>query len=135
MIYTRDRALGRVEVEMLFRIDAAKDLQRRPDVAFVSYERWPRDRKVPSTADWDVVPDLAIEVVSPTNLAGALATKIADYFRAGVGLVWVIHPNLCQVQVWESPSAARVLTAPEALEGGAVLLGFRLPLADLFEGN
>ena len=41
--------------------------QRRPDVAFVSYNRWPRQRRVPRTEAWEVVPNLVVEVVSPTD--------------------------------------------------------------------
>src|SRR4051812_30066976 len=58
----RDRS-GRVTTEMLYWIDRGKNLQRRPDVSFVSYKRWPRERPFPNTAAWDVVPDLAVEVV------------------------------------------------------------------------
>ena len=60
---------GRVLSEMLFLLDAANDLKRRPDLAFVSHERWARNRPVPRTAAWEVIPDLAIEIISPTNLA------------------------------------------------------------------
>jgi Uma2 family endonuclease len=60
---------GRVVSEMLFRLDIEKDLKRRPDLAFVSFERWPKSRPIPRTTAWEIVPDLAIEVISPTNLA------------------------------------------------------------------
>src|SRR5688572_12345926 len=59
--------LGEAYMEMLFLLDAAADLQRRPGVAFVSYGRWPKGRPVPRTAAWQVIPDLAVEVISPTN--------------------------------------------------------------------
>src|SRR4051812_4518343 len=65
-LFCRTHRLRKVEVEMMFRLDATTDLQRRPDVSFVSYERWPRGRPVPRAPSWDVVPDLAVEVVSPT---------------------------------------------------------------------
>src|SRR3954447_15239862 len=61
--FVRAQQLGTVVVEVLFLINPAKDLQRRPDVAFVSDARWPRKRHAPSAAAWNVVPDLAIEVV------------------------------------------------------------------------
>src|SRR4051812_12219245 len=67
--FARVNRLGRVVSEMLFKINKAGDPQRRPDVAYVSYERWPRDRKVSSENSWDVVPDLFVEVVSPSNSA------------------------------------------------------------------
>ena len=91
--FVRERRLGRVMAETLFRIDRAKDLQRRPDIAFVSDARWPARRRAPNCAVWDMVPDLAIEVISPTNTANYVVDKIADYFGAGVRLVWVVYPR------------------------------------------
>ena len=60
--------LGEAIVESLFRLPLTRDISRnrRPDVAFVSFARWPADRTQPTSDNaWDVVPDLAIEVVSP----------------------------------------------------------------------
>jgi Uma2 family endonuclease len=130
--HTWAQRLGHVEVEMLFRLDAATDLQRRPDLSFVSYERWTRGRPVPRTPSWDVAPDLAVEVVSPTNSASGILDKIGEYFRAGVLTVWVIYPVEEQIYVYESPTIVRVLTLGAELDGGAVVPGFRLPLASLF---
>ena len=59
--------LGRVVPEALFLLDPGRNLKRRPDVAFVSYERWPRRSPMPTGDAWEVVPDLAVEVVSPSN--------------------------------------------------------------------
>ena len=81
--FVKTQGLGRAVVEMLFRIDPAPNLQRRPDLAFVSYERWPRGKRVPEDAAWDVVPELAIEVVSPTNLAEDLLAKVHDISTRG----------------------------------------------------
>lgn len=131
--YARAHRLGRVACETLFRIDQATDLQRRPDLALVSYDRWPRDRPVPRTSAWDVVPDLAVEVVSPSNSANEILTKVLDYFRTGVRLVWVVYPLLEQVHISESPTTIRALRRGDTLDGGAVLPGFQLPLATWFE--
>jgi Uma2 family endonuclease len=125
--------LGRAVVEMLFRIDLAKNLQRRPDMAFVSFDRWPRSRQVPEGATWDVVPDLAVEVVSPSNTGKEILTKLEEYFRAGVQLVWVIYPDPSKVYVYDSPTSVRILQVGDDLDGGAVVPGFRLPVAVLFE--
>jgi Uma2 family endonuclease len=120
-------------METLFRLDAARGLERRPDVAFVSYQRWPRDRKMRRANAWEVVPDLAVEVISPTNLAEAVAVKIQEYFQVGVRLVWVIYPRLCQIDVYESATQSRILKKTDELIGGEVVPGFRLPVAALFE--
>jgi Uma2 family endonuclease len=125
--------LGRAESEMLFLLDPEAGLERRPDVAFVSYGRWPRERPVPTTAAWQVVPNLAAEVVSPTNLAPEVLRKVREYFRAGVQRVWVVYPDEEQVYVYSSPTSIRVLDRSGELDGEEVLPGFRLPLSELFE--
>jgi Uma2 family endonuclease len=79
-----------------------------------------------------MVPDLAIEVVSPTDFAEDLLTKIDDYFRAGVSLVWVAYPSLRLIQVYESMTRIRVVTATDELDGASVLPGFRVAVAALF---
>src|SRR5438309_1127876 len=94
--------LGVVVTETLFVLDAQRNLRRRPDVAFVSYPRW-RDDRVPRAEAWDVVPDLAVEVISPTNLAEEIDDKITDYFAAGVRLVWVLFPASGRVCAYQSP--------------------------------
>jgi len=71
---------GRVVGEVLFRIDHVLDLERRPDLAFVSYDRWPAARPVPTENAWNVVPDLAVEVVSKTNLAANSWTRLLNIF-------------------------------------------------------
>ena len=124
--------LGLVVTETLFVLDAQRNLKRRPDVAFVSYPRWREDR-VPRTEAWDVVPDLAVEVISPTNLAEEIDDKITDYFTAGVRLVWVLYPASGRVYVYQSPERVTGLERTDELEGGDVLPGFRLPVAALFE--
>jgi Uma2 family endonuclease len=130
--FVRVGRLGHVVVEVLFRIDVATDLQRRPDLAHVSYERWPR-RKRPAPKDaWNVVPDLAVEVVSENNTANENQAKIQDYFRCGVRLVWVVYPVQAQVYVYESPTQIKVAERTDALHGGDVLPGFTLPLEAVF---
>lgn len=124
--------LGRVVTEMLFVIDSARGRERRPDVAFVSHGRWPIDRRAPKAAAWEVVPDLAIEIISPTNRGYDDAIKLEEYFRAGTRLVWVVYPPTSKVYVYDSPTSVRILARGDDLDGGAVLPGFRLSLATLF---
>ncbi len=126
------RNLGDAYVEMLFLLDAAKNLQRRPDVAFVSYKRWAKGKRVPKTAAWAVVPNLAAEIVSASNTWNEIVEKIADYFRTGVDLVWVVSPATEQVYVYTAPDANRILNRSQNLDGGDVLPGFALPLVELF---
>jgi Uma2 family endonuclease len=126
--------LGWAVIEMIFLIDPARNLQRRPDLAFVSSGRWPLDRAIPEDAAWNVVPELAVEVVSPSNTVDEIMTKIEDYFRAGARLVWVIHPKHHKVSVYESPTSVRILQAGDDLDGGAVVPGFQFPVGALFRG-
>jgi Uma2 family endonuclease len=125
--------LGRVQMEMLFLIIPAKNLQRRPDLSFVSFKRWPRGRVVPKTNAWDVVPNLAIEVVSPTNTANGVMEKIHEYFEAGVERLWVIYPEFAEIYDYNSSTSVQILTRGQTIDGGTVLPGLQLPLMELFE--
>jgi Uma2 family endonuclease len=128
-----EASLGRAITEALFHLPAPINRDRRPDVAFVSYERWAKDRPMPATDDaWGVVPNLAIEVVSPTNKVEELEQKIVEYFRAGVELVWILHPTRSKVHVYQSPTQITVLSKNDVLDGGTVVPGFKLSLAELF---
>jgi Uma2 family endonuclease len=125
--------LGRAISEALFHLPAPVNRARRPDVALVSYERWAKDRPLPATANaWDVVPNLATDVVSPTDSVEELEQKIAEYFRAGVQLVWVVHPTRSKVHVYQSPTQITVLSTNDVLDAGTVVPGFKLALAELF---
>jgi Uma2 family endonuclease len=117
--------------EVVFILDPGGKLRRRPDVAFVSFDRWPADRAVPDE-DWDVIPDLAVEVVSPNDRIDELMRKIRDYFQHGVRLVWVLQPALKQVYVYTSLTDVRVFEAGQELDGGEVLPGLRLAVEPLF---
>ncbi len=70
--------LGVFAAEPLLMLNREANLCRRPDLAFISFDRWPLDREVGDEPAWDVVPDLAIEVVSPTNLAEEVARKALE---------------------------------------------------------
>jgi Uma2 family endonuclease len=127
--------LGRVEGEMLFKFFPDQNRIRRPDVAFVSFERWPKTRRVPASHGWEVVPDLAVEVVSPTDGADELLERIEEYFLAGVRRVWAIFPGRRHVFDYASVTAISVLRVGDRIEGGDLLPGFEVTLADLFEVN
>ena len=101
--YTEDNGLGTSVAEMLFVLDAEHNLRRRPDVAFVSTARWPLDRALPETGDWDVVPDLTRQVISPNDVFKNVLAKVREYFHYGVQVVWVIAPEERQVYVYDTP--------------------------------
>lgn len=106
-------------------------LVRLPDVAFVSWDRLP-NRRIPDEPVPNVVPDLAVEILSASNTLGEMARKRGEYFKAGVRLVWEIDPRARSVRVYTSASAYTDLTADDTLDGAPVLPGFALSLAQLF---
>ena len=125
--------LGRMATEGLFILQSDPRLRRRPDVAFVSTERWPLARPVPAGAAWDVIPDLAIEVISPTDRATEVQDKIAEYLRAGVRQVWVVYVGQALMMVYDSPTQIRVLQRADTLDAAAILPGFQVALTEVFE--
>ncbi|WP_152052673.1 Uma2 family endonuclease [Tautonia marina] len=129
------QGLGQALVEQLFRLRAQSTNRRRPDIAFVSTAKWPRGRRVPRANAWEMAPDLAVEVVSPSDLAAELDRKLVEYFEAGVSLVWVVYPETRRVFVFSSATEVRILSASDELDGCAVVPGFRLALTRLFDGD
>jgi Uma2 family endonuclease len=105
------------------------DTVRAPDLAFFSKERLPN---FPRTGYPAVPPDLAIEVLSPSDVFLRMLGKVEMYLRAGVRLVWVIVPEDNGVSVHVPDAPVRVLTADDVLDGGAVLPGFSCPVRQLF---
>jgi Uma2 family endonuclease len=131
--HARKSRFGRVFVELLFRIDVARDLKRRPDVAFVSATRWPYGKRVPRGEAWDMIPNLAVEVVSKSNTGEEILAKLEDYFQTGTELVWVVYPSARQVYVYTSATAVRILAQSTDLDGGDVIPSFHLAVNRLFE--
>jgi Uma2 family endonuclease len=130
--FARANGRGRAVTEMLFRLTIEPRLDRRPDVAFISNERWPMDRRAPRAAAWEVVPDLAIEVISPSNRTADDLRAVEDYFRAGSRQVWLVVPGVNRVYVFTSPTSVTIRSLGEAIDGGDLLPGFSLTLLDLF---
>jgi Uma2 family endonuclease len=128
--FVRSHRLGKVISESLFVLDSSTNLQRRPDLAFVSRQRV---GKPVQSAAWDVVPDLAVGVISPTSRAPEVLEKIHEHFAAGVRLAWVVYCQPRQVYLYRSTTTIQVLTPADTLEGDDVIAGFTLPVAKLFE--
>lgn len=131
--FARANKLGVAVTETLFVLNRKKKLQRRPDVAYVSYKRWPRSRKLVPGDAWDVVPDLAIEVISPSNTADQVIEKIGDYFDSKCRGVWVVYPKARQFYVYESPSKNVIFGRGDLLPGEPTLPGFQLDVSEFFD--
>lgn len=124
------RCTGRPLHGMVFLLDKGRDLRRRPDVSFVSAERWPVGKGLPLTGGWAVVPDLAVEVLSPNDLHQNVARKLREYFHYGVKEVWLISPEDRLVEVDTAPESVRKLTAADTLET-SLIPGWSMNIGDL----
>ena len=104
---------------------------RIPDISFIATARIPEGWF--RTSSIHGAPDLAVEIVSPTDKASDLAVKIADYLAAGTQQVWIVEPNTRTVTVYQPGGEARVYGADDTLDGGDLLPGLALPVGDLFD--
>lgn len=109
----------------------AAGIVRIPDVAFISWHQLP-GRRVPRVPIADLAPDLAVEVISPSNTAREMERKLQEYLAAGVRMVWYVLPVPREIHVYTA-DRHDVLTTDQELSGGDVLPGFTLPLRQLFE--
>ena len=106
------------------------DVVRAPDVAFVAAANIPKTG-IPRTY-WPFAPDLAVEVLSPSDSRAAVQARVAEYFAAGTRLVWLVEPAAEAVRVYRSPHDLRVLREDDELTGDDVLPGFRCVVKRLF---
>ncbi len=103
---------------------------RKPDVSFVSKERITEKR--PSFAAFEGAPDLAIEIISPTDIWFEIVQKLDEYFSSGCRLVWLISSADQRVQVYRHDQRSQILELGDLLDGEEVVPGFSMPVADLF---
>lgn len=128
--WARERGLGRTVAVTGFLLAVDPPTVRSPDLAFIAASRLPA--KLPSHGFWKGAPDLAVEVLSPSNAAAEIQEKVIQYLDAGARLVWVVDPESRTATVYRSRQEIRLLGEGEELDGEDVLPGFRLPLSDLF---
>jgi Uma2 family endonuclease len=105
---------------------------RAPDISFIAKARL-RGWKSPPVAFFQGAPDLAVEVLAPSNTAGEIAERLADFFASGTQLAWIIHPEEHFVEICHSPVQRKMLGSGAILEGEDLLPGFQYPIADLFQ--
>jgi Uma2 family endonuclease len=103
-------------------------LVRRPDVAFVTADRL---AQVAPEGHITIAPDLAVEVVSPTDKIYELDEKLADYRAAGVKLVWVINPNSRVLKIHRINHTYEELKETDTLSGESILPGFSVLVRDM----
>jgi Uma2 family endonuclease len=127
--FVEERKLGWVLLETGYQL--TPETVRIPDVSFVPADRI---RELDLDKRIQGAPALAIEVVSPTDLAEELTQKVKQYLAAGAKAVWVFYPKTREVQVFRSDGGSVVRHERETLEDPELLPGFSLDLKAVFEG-
>jgi Uma2 family endonuclease len=128
--YVASRRLGVVTTaEAGYQLAHDPDTVRAPDVAFVRAERLPEGGV---KGYFQGAPDIAVEVVSPTDRASEVSAKVRDWLQAGCSTVWVVDPENRTVTVHRSRKDIGVLTEDDMLAGGDVLPEFSMPVARIF---
>ena len=127
--YAKIQKLGIVlESSAVYRM--SKGNTRKPDASFVIKERLPERRLSPQA--FEGAPDLAIEVISPTDIWWEILEKMDEYFASGCRLVWLISPKDQRVQIYRSDQRSHILQVGDSLDGEDVIPGFSMPVAELF---
>lgn len=127
--YNKQHKLGRVYAEAGFILQTNPDTVRGPDVAFVRRERLAGQ---PDEGFWKAHPDLAVEVVSPSDTIPQVFKKVGQYLAAGSQLVWVVHYRKRQIIVYRRDKADSILYDGNSLDGEDVLPGFRCAVSEIF---
>jgi Uma2 family endonuclease len=129
--HVRKNQLGRVfTAETGFILRRDPDTVRAPDVSFVPQDRM-KEEDIPD-GYIDVVPDLVVEVVSPSDRRREVREKVEEWLRAGVRLAWVIYPVTRSADVYRSPDDISHLSEDDVLDGEDVVPGFACRLGELF---
>lgn len=125
--WVRDHRLGHVcGAETGFMLERSPDTVRAPDVAFVSAAR-----HVNATAFFPGPPDLAVEVVSPSDTFSRVQEKALSWLESGTKAVWVVDPAARAVTVYQ-PDGNRLLRGDVVLTDADLLPGLEIPIAELF---
>jgi len=125
--YVKSNKLGKVySVETTFQVGKSG---RKPDVAFLAQEHIPENDRQASS----IPPDLAVEIVSPSDTLYDIQEKAFEYLDAGTQLIWVIEPIGRIVIVYRSRTDIKVLTIKDTLTGEDVIKGFQCSVAEIFE--
>lgn len=119
-----------------FQIESNPDHVRAPSVAFVNSKRMKlvkRDFETYRERYFPGAPDLAVEVVIPSDTYFYIEDKVADWLNTGTRMVIVVNADLQTAAVYRSPTDAIVLTEADTLDGGDVVPGWSMPVSEIFE--
>ena len=127
--YLDTHPIGLTFVESGYVTERGPDTVRGPDVSFMTHER---AKGAKGSVFGEGAPDLAVEVLSPSNTPREIATKVAEYLAGGARLVWIADPKKRTVTVLAPEALPSVVAGDESLDGGDVLPGFRVEVKKLF---
>ena len=130
--FTIPRRLGRVygsDSGVLLERDP--DTVREPDIGFISTDRDPGDARI--TGYDEQVPDLAVEIASPSDSGREIREKALMWKRYGVRIAWAVFPDARTVDVYGEDGSVIALTENDALGGGEVLPGFSCKVGEIFD--
>src|SRR5215212_9248605 len=129
--YVRESRLGRLYgADGGFVLFPDRATVRVPDAAFVRADRAPQGEARKSFPR--LAPDLVVEVLSPSDRASEVVAKLEMYQEAGVPLIWLVDPEKTTITVIASGKSTKVLQSGDILDGGDVLPGFTVPVAEIF---
>jgi Uma2 family endonuclease len=106
---------------------------RGPDVSFVREGRLKEFDLLHSR--FKGAPDLAVEVVSPSDTARDLPRRVRQYLDAGTSVVWVVYPESKEIHVFGAKGDVRVLHEGDDLEAPELLPGFSVAVREIFAGR
>jgi Uma2 family endonuclease len=128
--HVMEHGLGEIFCDLGYLLAERPDTVRGPDVSFVSKARL---AGVDERRWFRGAPDLAVEILSPSNRPGEVHAKVADYLAAGARLCWVVDTERRRVAVYRQILFPTYLSVDDTLDGGDVLPGFSVRLSELFE--
>ena len=131
-VFVESGNLGFVVGEAGIWLEQNPDTVRAPDIAYFSKERVLPEDAVDDNGYSEAVPDLVVEVVSPSDTRRAVHDKALMWRQNGVRLVWVLHPDIRTIDVYAEGRAVTTLTDNDSLDGLAVLPGFTCSVGEIF---
>ena len=129
--FIRPRGIEKLFVETSFVLSSDRHTVRQPDLAFVREERLSEDRDRERSVR--LVPDLVIEIVSPSDRRSVVVAKAQEYRHYGVRLVWVVDPPSRSVTNFRIDGSVEVLGQGDTIDGEDIIPGFQAKIRDIFQ--
>ena len=129
--HVKENRLGKIyAAETGFKLESDPDTVRAPDIAFVTKDNFEKTGRLGGFRSG--APDLAVEVLSPSDRVSRVEGKVAQWLEGGARMVWVVSPRLHTVTVYRSLTDIVTLTENDTLDGADVVPGFQMNIAEIF---